>query len=117
MGNTIVLGGDMSLEELAEAVKDGIYLAKSYGGYVDTSRGQFYFSAQEGYLIRQGRIGPRVQNVSMSGLTLEVLENTVGAGRDVEVAFPGTCGKQGQWIPVAGGGPHLAVRGVVVGGR
>ncbi|MEM2930490.1 MAG: TldD/PmbA family protein [Thermoproteota archaeon] len=117
MSNTLVENGEYSLEELAELVKNGIYLAKSYGGYVDPARGQFYFTAQEGYLIENGRIGEKVQNVSMSGLTLDVLNSVIGVGNDLKLAFPGTCGKDGQWVPVSGGGPHLAVKDVVVGGR
>jgi TldD protein len=117
MSNTFVENGEYSFDELAELVKNGIYLAKSYGGYVDPARGQFYFTAQEGYLIENGKIGEKVQNVSMSGLTLEVLKNVIGVGNDLKHAFPGSCGKDGQWVPVSGGGPHLAVKDVVVGGR
>jgi len=117
MGNTFIEGGDMSFEELCQEVKEGIYLVKSYGGYVNSAIGQFYFTAQEGYLVKNGRIGPMTQNVSMSGLTLEVLSNIIGIGKDVKMAFPGTCGKAGQSAPVSGGGPHLAAANVVVGGR
>ena len=117
MSNTFVENGEYSLQELAETIRNGIYLAKSYGGYVDPARGQFYFTAQEGYLVENGKIGEKVQNVSMSGLTLEVLKNVIGVGNDLKHAFPGTCGKDGQWVPVSGGGPHLAVKDVVVGGR
>ncbi|MBO3801569.1 MAG: TldD/PmbA family protein [Thermoproteota archaeon] len=117
MSNTFIENGEYSLEELAEMIKNGVYLAKSYGGYVDPARGQFYFSAQEGYLIENGKIGNKIQNVSMSGLTLDVLENVVGVGNDLKLAFPGTCGKDGQWVPVSGGGPHIAVKEIVVGGR
>lgn len=117
MGNTYVAGGDMTFEELCEVVKDGVYLIKSYGGYVNPAIGQFYFTAQEGHLIKGGRVGPLFQNVSMSGLTLEVLSNIIGVGKDVKMAFPGTCGKAEQGIPVSSGGPHLAVANVVVGGR
>jgi len=117
MSNTFIENGEYSLEELAEIVKNGIYLAKSYGGYVNPSIGQFYFTAQEGYIIENGKIGKKVQNVSMSGLTLEVLKNVLGVGNDLKLAFPGTCGKEGQWVPVTGGGPHIAVKDVVVGGR
>jgi len=117
MSNTFVENGEYSFEELVELVKNGIYLVKSYGGYVDPARGQFYFTAQEGYIVENGKISERVQNVSMSGLTLDVLNNVIGVGKDLKHAFPGTCGKDGQWVPVSGGGPHLAVKDVVVGGR
>ena len=117
MGNTFIEGRDMSFEELCQEVKEGVYLVKSYGGYVNPAIGQFYFTAQEGYLIKDGEVGPLTQNVSMSGLTLEVLSNIIGIGKEVKMAFPGTCGKAGQSAPVSGGGPHLAVANVVVGGR
>jgi len=117
MGNTYIEARDMSFEELCQEVKEGVYLVKSYGGYVNPAVGQFYFTAQEGYLIKDGQVGPLTQNVSMSGLTLEVLSNIIGIGKDTKMAFPGTCGKAGQSAPVSGGGPHLAVANVVVGGR
>jgi len=117
MSNTFVGAGEMKLEELLELVKEGVYLTKSYGGYVDTVRSQFLFSAQGGNAIRDGKLAESIQNVSMSGMTLEVLEKTVGVGEGMELAFPGTCGKGGQWVPVNGGGPNLAVRDIVVGGR
>lgn len=117
MGNTYIETGDMSFEELCQEVKEGVYLIKSYGGYVNPSIGQFFFSAQEGRLIKDGEVGPLIQNVSMSGLTLEVLANVIGIGKGVDMAFPGTCGKGGQSAPVSGGGPHIAVAKVVVGGR
>jgi len=117
MSNTFVDAGDMKLEELLELVREGIYLTKSYGGYVDTVRGQFLFSAQGGNAIRGGKLAEGIQNVSMSGMTLEVLEKTMGVGERIDLAFPGTCGKGGQWVPVNGGGPNLAVRDVVIGGR
>ncbi|MBM3291991.1 TldD/PmbA family protein [Candidatus Bathyarchaeota archaeon] len=115
MGVTYIDKGDMSLEELCQEIKEGVYLSKSYGGYVNPAIGQFFFTAQEGRIITKGEMGPLIQNVSMSGLTLEVLSNVLGIGKDLEMAFPGTCGK-GQSAPVTGGGPSLAVKNVVVGG-
>ncbi|MGQ9515114.1 MAG: TldD/PmbA family protein [Thermoproteota archaeon] len=117
MSNTFVAAGDMELEELFELVKNGVYLIKSYGGYVDPARGQFLFSAQGGYFIKDGELGESIQNVSMSGMTLEVLEKTIGVGKKMELAFPGACGKGGQSVSVDGGGPNLAVKDIVVGGR
>lgn len=117
MSNTLVQAGDMTLEELAELIKEGLLLIESYGGYVDPARGQFYFTAQEGKLVRNGKLCDSTQNVSMSGLTLEVLQKTIGVGKEMKIAFPGTCGKDGQSAPVSGGGPYLAVRDIVVGGR
>ncbi|HUU78908.1 MAG TPA: TldD/PmbA family protein [candidate division Zixibacteria bacterium] len=117
MGNTYIDSGDLTFEELLELVNNGVYLENSYGGYVDTAKGEFYFSAQGGYLIRNGKLAEPIQNVSMSGLCLEVLERTVGVGKNLQFAFPGSCGKSAQWVPVHAGGPALAVRQIVVGGQ
>ncbi|NHJ05922.1 MAG: TldD/PmbA family protein [Candidatus Heimdallarchaeota archaeon] len=117
MGNTYVEAGDKNLDELFEIVGNGMYLEKSYGGYVNPSQGQFMFSAQNGYIIENGEKKALTQNVSMSGLIMEVLANTMGIGKDESPAFNGSCGKGGQWVPVTGGGPSLAVKDLVVGGR
>ncbi|MHA1171722.1 MAG: TldD/PmbA family protein [Candidatus Heimdallarchaeota archaeon] len=117
MGNTYVESGDKSMDELFEIIGDGMFLEFSYGGYVNPAKGQFMFSAQNGYIIEGGKKGPLTQNVSMSGLIMEVLTNTIGVGKDQAPAFNGSCGKFGQWIPVTGGGPALSVKDLVVGGR
>lgn len=117
MGNTFVEAGDKSQEELFEIIDDGMFLELSFGGYVNPAKGQFQFSAQNGYIIKNGEKTDMTQNVSMSGMIMEVLENTIGVGKDQSPAFNGTCGKMGQWIPVTGGGPSLAVKDLVVGGR
>ncbi|MBY8995210.1 MAG: TldD/PmbA family protein [Candidatus Heimdallarchaeota archaeon] len=117
MGNTYVESGDKTMDELFEIIGEGMFLEFSYGGYVNPAKGQFMFSAQNGYIIKDGKKGPLTQNVSMSGMIMEVLTNTIGVGKDQAPAFNGSCGKFGQWIPVTGGGPALAVKDLVVGGR
>jgi TldD protein len=116
MGNTYLDAGEYSFEELLEEVKNGVYLEHSYGGYVDTAKGEFYFSAQGGNIIRNGELAEPIQNVSMSGLCLEVLQRTIAVGDKLEFAFPGSCGKFSQRIPVHAGGPPIAVKDIVVGG-
>jgi TldD protein len=116
MANSYVAGGDMTIEEIAEATKEGVYLKDSYGGYVVPAKGQFYFTCQMGYYIENGEITDMMGNVGMSGMTMEVLQNTFAIGKSWEPAFEGTCGKGGQWVPVTGGGPNLAVSNLVVGG-
>jgi TldD protein len=116
MGNTYIDSGDMSLEELCQEVGDGVYLKKSGGGYVNPSIGQFFFSTQEGQVIKDGELGPLTQNVAMSGMTLEVLANVMGVGKESKMRS-GSCGKGSQTAPVGMGGPNMAVKGVVVGGR
>ena len=117
MGNTYLGTGDLSFEELLERIKDGLYLQYSYGGYVDTAKGEFYFSAQGGYVVRKGELLAPIQNVSLTGHCLEVLQKTIGVGNDLAYAFPGSCGKQSQWVPIHAGGPSLAVRDLIVGGQ
>jgi len=117
MGNTSVEAGDKTMDELFELVGEGIFLESSYGGYVNPTKGQFMFSAQNGHIIKNGKKEAMTQNVSMSGMIMEVLTNTIGVGKDQSPAFNGSCGKYGQWVPVTGGGPSLAVRDLVVGGR
>ena len=121
MSNTYVENGDHSLEELIEEVRDGILLSNSYGGYVNPSTGEFFFSSQDGWLIENGELTSPIQNSGMSGKTLDVLNNTIAVGNDLEFSFQGTCGKPSptgqQLIPVTGGGPHLAVAKISVGGQ
>ncbi|MHA1303295.1 MAG: TldD/PmbA family protein, partial [Candidatus Heimdallarchaeaceae archaeon] len=117
MGNTYIDAGNMSLEEIAELAKEGVYLRNSYGGYVNPTKGQFYFTCQYGYVIEKGEITELFGNVGMSGMTLEVLQNVFGVGNKWKPSFLGTCGKAGQWVPVTGGGPDLGVSNIVVGGK
>ncbi|MHA1125236.1 MAG: TldD/PmbA family protein [Candidatus Heimdallarchaeota archaeon] len=117
MGNTYIEAGKYSFEELLESINNGIYLEHSYGGHVDTAKGEFYFMAQGGRIIKNGELTDIIQNVSMSGLCLEVLDRTVAVGKDLRFDFPGSCGKLSQWVPVHAGGPAIAVKKIVVGGQ
>lgn len=122
MGNTYIDKGNMSFDELLESIGNGVYLTKSYGGYVNPATGQFYFSSQSGYLIENGQLTKPIRNSGMSGMTLDVLKNTIGVGNDIDIdAFAGNCGKPSmtgsQWVPVSAGGPHVAATDIVVGGQ
>lgn len=116
MGCTFIDKGTLSFEELCQEIGNGVYLKKSGGGYVNPSIGQFFFSTQEGQLIENGELGSLTQNVAMSGMTLEVLSNVIGVGKDF-LLRSGSCGKGNQTAIVSMGGPSLAVKNVVVGGR
>ncbi|MHA1983269.1 MAG: TldD/PmbA family protein [Candidatus Hodarchaeales archaeon] len=120
MSNTYIGNGNHSLDELLETIGDGVYLQYSYGGYVQPVKGEFLFSSQSGYLIEDGEINKPFRNSAMSGLTLEVLQNIVGIGNDLDYAFQGVCGKPSstgtQNLPVSAGGPHLAIKNITVGG-
>jgi TldD protein len=115
MTNTFILPRDLAFDEMIEDVKDGVYAVGSRGGQVDTAKGSFQFSAQEAYRIRNGEVAEPLRDVSLTGFTLETLENIDGVGKVFEWGDPGYCGK-GQWVPVGDGGPHLRIRNAIVGG-
>ncbi|OLS16448.1 MAG: hypothetical protein HeimC3_53910 [Candidatus Heimdallarchaeota archaeon LC_3] len=120
MSNTFIDNGNYSFDELLEEVQNGVYLQYSYGGYVYPEKGEFLFSSQSGFLIENGELTKPIRNSSMSGLTLEVLQNTLAIGNDLDYAFQGICGKPSitgvQNVAVTAGGPHIAVKNVTVGG-
>jgi TldD protein len=92
-----------------------VYLAGSRGGQVNTGEGVFQFNAEKGYLIEDGEISMLLRDVSLSGKTLEILDNVLLVGRDLKMNS-GRCGKAGQLVPVSDGSPHVLVSEAVVGG-
>ncbi len=68
-------------------------------------------------MIRDGQPAEQVRDVSISGMTLDTLANVLGVSKDFELEMPGNCGKNGQSMPVNGGGPYIKVKDVVVGGQ
>lgn len=116
MSNTFIEAGDWSPEEIISETREGVYLTGTLGGYVEPVKGQFSFFCQGGYYIKNGELKGRFRKVSMSGLTLEVLKNTDAVGRDLKIGFGNFCGKDGQLAPTEIGGPHIRVKGIVVGG-
>ncbi len=115
MSNTCLAPGDMSLEELFEGVKEGIYLKGTRGGEVDVAKGTFQFGAQEAFLIENGEMTRPLRDVALMGSILDTLANVDGIGKDFTLASPGFCGK-GQTVPVGDGGPHVRFHDAVVGG-
>jgi TldD protein len=115
MSNTCIEPGDMSLEELFEDVKDGIYVKGTRGGQVDVAKGTFQFGAQEAFVISRGEVARPLRDVALMGTILETIRNVDGLGKDFKLASPGFCGK-GQMVPVCDGGPHVRIRDAVVGG-
>jgi TldD protein len=114
MSNTYVASGDFSFDEMLEDIKYGVYLKGSKGGEVDTARGVFQFSAEEGFLIENGELGAGVRDVSLSGETLEILKNIDAVGSDFGTSI-GFCGKASQVVPVGDGGPHARTTASVGG--
>jgi TldD protein len=117
MSNTFIEPGAMSFEELIKGIDLGVYLKEGQFGYVLCERGQYTCNAGEGYMIRNGRIAEHLRDVSISGLTLETLMNADAVSNDFQMEMAGMCGKNGQGMYVSGGGPHVRVREVVVGGQ
>jgi TldD protein len=113
MRNTFLAPKDHSFEELLEGIKFGYYFKRFRGGQANLD-GTFQVGIQEGYEIVKGEVGEPVRNASISGNTLETLHKVDAVGKDFEL-WPGRCGK-GQTAFVCDGGPHIRVRGVLVGG-
>jgi TldD protein len=114
MSNTYLASGDMSFEELIEDIDYGIYLKGSKGGEVDTIRGVFQFSAEEGFIIEKGELGCPIRDVALSGETLKILREIDGVGEDFDIHI-GFCGKATQLVPVGDGGPHIRTFATVGG--
>jgi TldD protein len=117
MRNTYIESGDMTIEELYEAVRNGYYLKSLQNGQADSS-GEFMFGAVECYAIKNGEITNELfQNPVLTGNAFEVLSNILGVGRDFDVNLgAGFCGKE-QPAKVDAGGPHVAVRAMLAGGE
>ncbi|MDR2943935.1 MAG: TldD/PmbA family protein [Methanosarcinales archaeon] len=115
MSNTYIDKGDASFEEILEDIKNGIYLIGSRGGQVNTGEGVFQFNAEKGYRIQNGEITDLVRDVSLSGQTLDILNQIRMVGKDVKL-HAGHCGKSGQTVPVTDGAPHISISKATVGG-
>lgn len=117
MSNTAIECGDCGFEQMLGEVKNGLYLSGGAWGYVFTAAGQFTCNVEQAFRIENGRLTNRYRNVCISGMTLETLMNVIAVGNDKHFELGGTCGKDGQAAPVDSGGPHVAIRDVVVGGQ
>jgi TldD protein len=117
MTNTLMLGGSSSAEEMIRSVKKGLYAVNFGGGQVDITSGKFVFSASEAYLIEDGRVTAPVKGATLIGNGPEALTKVELIGDD-PVLDPGigTCGKNGQGVPVGVGQPTLKLSGLTVGG-
>ncbi|OWJ67323.1 metalloprotease TldD [Inquilinus limosus] len=117
MTNTIMLGGNTSPAEILASVKTGLYAVNFAGGQVDITNGKFVFSASEAYLIEDGRIGPAVKGATLIGNGPDALTKVSMVGDDMALdPGIGTCGKEGQGVPVGVGQPTLRIDGLTVGG-
>jgi TldD protein len=117
MTNTYMLPGPHNPEEIIRSVKKGIYAKNFGGGQVDITSGKFVFSASEAYLIENGKITRPVRGATLIGNGPDVLTRVSMVGNDLELdSGVGTCGKEGQSVPVGVGQPTLKIDGLTVGG-
>jgi len=117
MTNTYMLNGDKDPEEIIASVKHGLYAANFGGGQVDITSGKFVFSAAEAYMIEDGKITYPVKGATLIGNGPDVLTRVSMIGNDMSLdPGVGTCGKEGQSVPVGVGQPTLRIDGLTVGG-
>jgi TldD protein len=117
MTNTYMLPGSSTHEEIIASVKKGIYAVNFGGGQVDITSGKFVFSANEAYLIEDGKITTPVKGVTLIGNGPDVLNKVSMVGNNLKLdSGIGICGKDGQSIPVGVGQPTLRVDALTVGG-
>ncbi len=117
MTNTIMLGGQHAPSEIIGSVKKGIYAVNFGGGQVDITSGKFVFSMSEAYIIENGRIGAPVKGATLIGNGPDALTKVSMIGNDSAMdPGIGTCGKNGQGVPVGVGQPTLKMTGLTVGG-
>ena len=117
MTNTYMAKGTHTHDEILKSVKKGIYCAAFGGGQVDISNGNFVFEVREGYVIEDGKIGAPVKNATLIGVGPDALKNVSMVGDDPQLdPGIGTCGKDGQSVPVGVGMPTVRMDNITVGG-
>jgi len=117
MTNTFMLSGDKSHDEIIKSVKKGIYAVSFGGGQVDITSGKFVFSATEAYKIEDGKVTAPVKGATLIGNGPDVLTKVSMIGNDMKLdPGIGTCGKDGQGVPVGVGQPTLKIEQLTVGG-
>jgi TldD protein len=115
MRNTMILPGESDPETILAEVQDGIFVCRMGGGEVDVATGNFVFSCLEAYRVRDGRLAEPLRDATLIGNGPEVLRTIDAIGRDHGFGV-GTCGKEGQHVPVADAQPTLRIPRIVVGG-
>ncbi|HEX5795064.1 MAG TPA: metalloprotease TldD [Geminicoccaceae bacterium] len=117
MTNTYMRAGDREPAEILAGVKSGLYAKNFGGGQVDITSGKFVFTAAEAYLIEDGRITAPVKGATLIGNGPDCLTKVRAVGNDLQLdQGVGTCGKEGQWVPVGVGQPTLLIEGLTIGG-
>ena len=117
MTNTYMLGGSHDPAEIVRSVKKGLYAVNFGGGQVDITNGKFVFSASEAYMIENGKVTYPVKGATLIGNGPDALTRVKMIGNDMQLdSGVGTCGKDGQSVPVGVGQPTLRIDGLTVGG-
>jgi TldD protein len=117
MTNTYMLAGNHAPEEIIRSVKSGLYASNFRGGQVDITNGKFVFGMAEAYLIENGRLTAPVKGATLIGNGPDALTRVTMVGNDMELDLGiGTCGKDGQSVPVGVGQPTLRIEGLTIGG-
>ena len=117
MTNTLMESGDRDPEEILRSVKDGVYAVSFGGGQVDIVSGKFVFSCTEAYEVKNGKVGAPIKGATLIGNGPDVLTRVAAVGNDMQIdPGIGTCGKDGQGVPVGVGQPTMLIRGLTVGG-
>jgi TldD protein len=116
MTNTYLAGGSTDPADIIASVDHGVYVARLGGGQVNTASGDFVFGMVEAYLIEDGRLTAPLREGQLIGNGPRVLQQIEAVGNDFEMGPPGTCGKDGQGVPVGDGVPTLRVAELTIGG-
>src|SRR5271165_6453337 len=115
MTNTFLLAGEEDADEIVAQTPRGVYVARLGGGQVNTTTGDFVFGTTEAYLIEGGRITEPLRDANLIGNGPEILKRIDAVGTDFSMT-PGTCGKDGQSVPVGCGQATMRLTGVTIGG-
>jgi TldD protein len=116
MTNTFLRNGRDDPDEIVAQTPRGVYVAQLGGGQVNTATGDFVFGTTEAYMIEDGRITEPLRDANLIGNGPKALQQIDAVGNDFSMGSPGTCGKQGQGVPVGTGQPTLRVAAMTVGG-
>jgi TldD protein len=117
MTNTYMLAGDKDPQEIVASIKRGLYATNFGGGQVDITSGKFVFSANEAFWVENGKIKYPVKGATLVGNGPDALTRVRMIGNDLSLdSGVGTCGKEGQSVPVGVGQPTLRIDGLTVGG-
>ncbi|MDH4366304.1 MAG: TldD/PmbA family protein, partial [Acidimicrobiia bacterium] len=116
MTNTYLAGGQTDPDDIIASVDHGVYVARLGGGQVNTASGDFVFGMVEAYLIEGGKLTAPLREGQLIGNGPRVLQLIEAVGNDFEMGPPGTCGKDGQGVPVGDGVPTLKVAELTIGG-